>query len=281
MVSQRYARNGSDVEIVEDGVENADKLDRVDKVAFASSMMNGFRVIEAFSIERPVLGVTEIAEAIGMHKSTVSRTLNTLREAGYVERDPDTGRFQLGLGVISLAGPILAHLDVRKAALPILSEVTDLTSETTALTVWSIDEAIVVEQVTSPRQVMQRASIGTRYHRFESSSVRVFLAHLPEKKAKDVYRANIRRRSSERISIATLTTELARIREQGFAINDGLTSAEEAGISAPVRDFRGSIVGCITLSAPRFRVDADRLPVLTDHIVSAAAALSRRLGFHE
>lgn len=277
MSSARYAKNGSgSAEDTDSGIDG-----KVDKPAFASSMMNGFRVIEAFSIEHPVLGVTEIAERVGMHKSTVSRTLTTLREAGYVERDPDSGRFRLGLGIISLAGPILAHLDVRRAALPILEDATEVTRETTALTVWNRDEAIVVEQVTSPRQVMQQASIGTRYHRFESSSVRVFLAYIPEHKAKDVYRTSIRRRSDTPISMNEFTDELALIRSQGYAINDGLTSAEETGISAPVHDFRGSVVGAITLSAPRFRINPDRLHYLAEQIVTSADSLSSRLGFHQ
>lgn len=269
MVRERSAQDGSSQEPADD---------KTDKTGFASSMMNGFRVIEAFSIERPVLGVTEIADKVGMHKSTVSRTLNTLREAGYVERDPETGRFQLGLGVITLAGPILAHLDVRKAALPVLEDVTDVTEETTALTVWSGDEAIVVEQVTSPRSVIQRASIGTRYHRFESSSVRMFLAMLPDAKAKEFFRTSMRRRSAHVSSMAEFVAELDLIRAQGYAVNDGLTSEDETGISAPVFDFRGTVIACITLSAPRFRVDADRVPLLAEQIVTAADALSRRLG---
>jgi DNA-binding IclR family transcriptional regulator len=63
-----------------------------------------------------VLGVTEIARRVGLHKSTVSCALATLEQAGLVERDAKRGRFQLGIGVIGLAGPLLANLDVRRVA---------------------------------------------------------------------------------------------------------------------------------------------------------------------
>ena len=146
----------------------------------AASLLNGLTVLEAFSVaKRSLLGVTEISELVGLHKSTVSRMLSGLDEAGYVQRDEDTGRYRLGLGMIGLAGPLLAELGVRRAALPHLEELTEATGETAAIAVWNGTNAIVVEQTASPHQVKHSAAIGTRYNKFASSSVRVFLAELP------------------------------------------------------------------------------------------------------
>ena len=65
----------------------------------AASLLNGLTVLEAFSVaKRSLLGVTEISELVGLHKSTVSRMLSGLDEAGYVQRDEETGRYRLGLG---------------------------------------------------------------------------------------------------------------------------------------------------------------------------------------
>ena len=144
----------------------------------AASLLNGLAVLEAFSVQNPVLGVTEVAQRVGLHKSTVSRILGGLTEAGYVQRDEETGRYRLGLGLLALSGPLLADLDVRRAAVPYLEQLTESTQETSAISVWNGHEAIVVEQVPSPYQVKHTATIGTRYNKFESSSVRVFLAEL-------------------------------------------------------------------------------------------------------
>src|SRR5699024_5800918 len=122
------------------------------------------------------LGVTEISAAVGLHKSTVSRMLTGLTEAGFVQRDADSGRYRLGFGVIGLAGPLLADLDVRRAALPFLEDMTKATFETSAIAVWNGTNAVVVEQIASPHQVKHSASIGTRYDKFASSSVRIFLS---------------------------------------------------------------------------------------------------------
>jgi DNA-binding IclR family transcriptional regulator len=244
----------------------------------AASLLNGLGVLEAFSIEKPVLGVTEIALKVGLHKSTVSRILTGLAGAGYVERDEDTGRFRLGLGLIGLSGPLLAELDVRRAAHADLEELTGLTGETSALAVWNGSEAIVVEQIPSPHQVKHTASIGTRYSRYESSSVRVFLAELPPDRAQQL----IENGTITHVANSALTGDcrqhLSQVREQGYAVNDGFTTFEEVGISAAVRDYRGVVVGCITASAPRSRTGPERIEILSRNVVDTARRVSARLG---
>lgn len=244
----------------------------------ASVLLNGLAVLEAFTIEEPVLGVTEIARRVGFHKSTVSRILATLEQAGYVEREAQGGRFRLGLGLIALTGPLLADLDVRRVAASSLQQLAGRTEETSALMVWNGHESVVVEQVMSPKQVKHTAAIGTRYNTYESASVQIFLADLP---AADVDRLLERRLivsshgDAEPIDHAI---DFAAIREQGYAVNDGRTSAEEVGIAAPVRDHRGDTVAAVLLSAPRFRVPPTLIEILARDVVACAAEVSARLG---
>jgi DNA-binding IclR family transcriptional regulator len=116
-------------------------------------IINVIEVLRCFTVERPLQGVTEIATKVGMHKSSVSRILATLEQADIVERDDGSRKFRLGLGLISVAGPLLANLDVRRIALPQMQELSASTGETIALVVWSGHEAVTVEQVPSPRQI--------------------------------------------------------------------------------------------------------------------------------
>lgn len=245
----------------------------------AASLLNGLAVLEAFSIDSPVLGVTEIANRVNLHKSTVSRILNGLTESGYIQRDEESGRFRLGLGLLMLSGPLLADLDVRRAALPYLEDLTAQTHETSAISVWNGKEAIVVEQVASPHQVKHSAAIGTRYARYESSSVRVLLAELsPAEAARLLSDGNITIDGDSRAP-HPVAPHLEQLRETGYAVNDGYTTDEEYGVSAPVRDYRGVIVGCVTVSAPRSRVyKLDSTAALAQAVKRAAKQISERLG---
>lgn len=244
----------------------------------AASLLNGLGVLEAFSVEKPVLGVTEIAQKVNLHKSTVSRILTGLAKAGYVERDEETGRFRLGLGLIGLAGPLLAELDVRRAAHADLEALTAITGETSALAVWNGVEAIVVEMIPSPHQVKHTAAIGTRYGQYESSSVRVFLAQLPFARVEQLLEAGQITRSPESGPDGGHRQHLAIVKEQDYAVNDGFTSFEEVGISAVVRDYRDEVLACITVKAPRSRTGPDRIAAHLDSVMAAARSVSARLG---
>jgi DNA-binding IclR family transcriptional regulator len=195
-----------------------------------------------------------------------------------VQRDDETGRFRLGLGLIALSGTLLAELDVRRVAYPELERLTEATLETSALAVWNGSEAVVVEQIPSPHQVKHTAAIGTRYSKFESSSVRVFLAALPGQKAASLLEQGLVALKPGSDLAADFADQLRKVREAGYAVNDGLTTPEEFGISAPVRDYKGAVVGCITASAPKSRVPDSVVDELAASVVAAAVAVSARLG---
>lgn len=246
----------------------------------ASALLRGLRVLEAFSIDKPLLGVTEIAQHVGLHKSTVSRILVTLEQGGYVERDADSGRFRLGLGLIALAGPLLADLDVRRAARPAaLEQLTARTGETSALVVWNGHQAVVIEQVPSPRQVKHTAALGTRHHTYQSASVQVFLAQLPAGAVQQLFEQRLIGGPCDAGPPDGLPGELDRVRDRGYAINDGQTSVEEVGIAAPVYDHRGAAVAAVLLSAPRYRVAAGMLDPLGKAVAGTAKEISGRLGY--
>lgn len=248
----------------------------------AASLLNGLNVLEAFTPAHPVLGVTEISERVGLHKSTVSRMLQGLSEAGYVQREETTGRYRLGLGLLGLAAPLLADLDVRRAALPHLENLTEVTGETSGLSLWNGTEAVVVEQVGSPHQVKHSAHIGTRYNRWASSSVRLFLSNMEINQVHAlVNEGNIIVSDRDRKDGGFDTPEdhLRQVREDNLAINDGQTTYEEFGVSTTIRDYRGRIAGCITVSAPRSRVQHLELKdLLVESVRAAASAVSARLG---
>jgi DNA-binding IclR family transcriptional regulator len=244
------------------------------------SLLNGIKVLEAFTIAEPVLGVNEIARRVQLHKSTVSRILGTLEQVQLVERDEQTSRFRLGLGVIGLAGPLLAHLDVRRIAYAELQELVSLTAETAALAVWSDHQTVIIDQVSSPRLVKHTTPLGARFNKASSASVQVFLAQSPMSVAQ-----RLRRDGAIEVGPATsdddLIEQLAAVRERGYAVNDGATDPEELSIAAPVFDHRQEVVAAILLSAPRARATEFLVNDWTKRVIATAETVSARLGAHQ
>lgn len=244
-----------------------------------AAMLNGLSILEAFSIQRPALGVTEISEIVGLHKSTVSRMLNGLAELGYVRREQSGGRYRLGLSVLELSAPLLADLDIRAAGLEHLERLTEITGETTALGVWGDGGTIVVEQVASPHQVRHTQPIGNRYNQWASSSVRVMLAHQPVKVVHQLIETGRILVPAGGISREDVEMELDNIRAHGYALNRGGTTPEEFGVSAVVFDLRGTATGCVILSAPTSRVEFQHSEEdLRQAVIQTAQDISARLG---
>ena len=244
----------------------------------ASVITNVLQVLRCFTAEAPLQGVTEISRQVGLHKSSVSRILATLEDERIVERDARTRKFRLGIGLIAIAGPLLAHLDVRRLAVDEMYELAAQSHETVALSLWDDWNAVTVEQITSPQLVKHTSVLGSRYASPRNATVQVFLAEhlrlhgeLP-----------MERYADETASCAAALPErIAEVAERGYAVNLGESSPEECGFSAPIRDHRGETCAALLIAAPRFRVtapDAERLGLLCR---DAAERISRRLGWSE
>lgn len=245
----------------------------------ASVVSHALRVLRCFSVDEPTLGVTEIAARVGLHKSTVSRLLATLEQENVVERDPQTRRYRLGLGLISVAGPLLAELDERRVAYPVLLELTEQTGETSALLVWNGDQAVCVEQIPSPRQIKHTTPLGTRYSTALSSSVQLFLAEQPPERVRALLLSGIvELPDPTEASIELYLESLRQVAEGGVALNYGKTSVEEVGVAAAVRDHRDQLVAAVMVAAPRYRVTPEQAELLADAAVAAAREVSQRLG---
>ena len=245
----------------------------------ASVIVNAVAVLRTFTADEPLLGVTEIANRVGLHKSTVSRILATFEQEHLVERDAETRRFRLGLGLIAVAGPLLAELEERRVAYPVLRELSEQTGETSALMVWSGDESICVEQIASHHQIKHTTPLGARYSDALSASVQVFLAQEPEARVRSLLSSGVITHPG--VDEPSLDAYVVRLQDglrRGWAINYGETSIDEVGLAAPVYDHRGEVVAAVLIPAPRFRVSQDRLQALGESCAAAAGKVTARLG---
>lgn len=245
----------------------------------ASVIVNAIAVLRSFTADEPMLGVTEIAGRVGLHKSTVSRILATFEQENLVERDIDSRRFRLGLGMIALAGPLLAELEERRVAYPVLRELTERTGETSALMVWNGSESMCVEQIASRHQVKHLAPLGARYNEAHSSSVQVFLASEDRERVRNLLRSGaVTLPGLDDTALEAYLHKLDECLGRGWAVNYGETSIDEVGVAAPVHDHRGDIVACVLIAAPKFRVSPDTLQSLGEACSAAARKVTQRLG---
>ena len=82
-----------------------------------SSVKKALELLDHFTVERPELGLAEISREVDAHKSSVFRVLTTLEAAGFLEKDPKSGKYRLGLKILDLAGRVWGRHDIRQLAL--------------------------------------------------------------------------------------------------------------------------------------------------------------------
>jgi IclR family KDG regulon transcriptional repressor len=218
-------------------------------------------VLDAFSPQTPELGVAELAERLGLPKSTVHRFLVNLEAGGLLERVPRTGRYRLGLRLLELGGVVVGQMSLLEEAPPVLRELAATTGEGAFLAVLEDGAALYLEARSSGPMVR----VGDRRPAVCSALGKALLAwRAPEE---------LGEATSER-----LAAELAGVRLRGFAVHDGELGVR--GLAAPVRDHTGLVVAAMGLEGPAARLTPGWTIALAPVLMEAARTLSRRLGAH-
>ncbi len=239
-------------------------------------------ILETLAGDDEPVRLVDLASRLGLHKSTVHRLVATLARRRYVERDRNTGHYRLGLKVFELGSWFFNRMELRQEARPHMQELVDQTLETAHLGVLDEGQVIYIEKVESPQRVRMYSELGKRAPAHCTGMGKVLLAHLPEEELDGL----ISLRGLKRFTSNTITDpeqlkdHLARVRAQGFAIDD--TEHEEAirCVAAPVRNYRNEVVAALSISGPASRLSRERLAQLADLVRAAALRISRRLGYN-
>jgi IclR family transcriptional regulator, acetate operon repressor len=229
---------------------------------------------------QPTLGVTEIAQELGLSKAVVYRLVTTLAAKGFVQVDHESRRYGLGPAVLSLGLAYLERIDIRRFALPLMRELSATTNETCTLSIRSGWTRVYVDQITPPREVKMSVQLGQPFPLHAGSSSKAFLAFLDEQEREEY----LAKAPLERLTEATivdakaLRAELSVIRKRGFARSFGERQSGAASVAAPARDHHGQPIASISVCGPteRFR---DHTDTAAELLLAATAELSRKLGY--
>ncbi len=242
------------------------------------SVRRAIALLRCFTVDEPELSITQLSHKLRVHKSTVSRILSTLRVEGLVDRNPDTGEYRLGLGLLELAGLVVLNADIRQVARPYLRQLSEATQETVNLAVLDGYESLNIEQaVPHHRRVTGFGWVGRKTPLHASSTGKVLLAYssvpLPELALTPFTQNTVTKPE-------TLQSELDKIRGCGYAT--GLEELEVGlnAVAAPVRDHSGEVIAAISVTGISPRLSEQRVhQEVAAQVISCAAQISEALGY--
>lgn len=225
-------------------------------------------------------GVTDIAEELGIHKSTVFRLLATLEARGLVEQDGERGRYRIGYTVVELAGGATKGNDLSLLSRPICRELAEAVGETVNVAVYDGEAIISIDQVIGNAAITSIDWVGKRTPLHATSAGKVFLAHKPQGEVAEILERPLEKFTPHTVTDpALLKEQLQAIRELGY----GAVSEEHeiglAALSAPIRSLDGQVIATVTVSGPTFRINDRTIPGLAEQLRAAGDKISWRKGY--
>lgn len=222
-------------------------------------------------------GVTELAQHLGLHKSTASRLLTTLQKRGLVQQDHDSGKYRLGLAMVRLGGHAEKMLDFHSLALPELASLARIVKETVTLGVLEGDSVMAVAWYDSSGMGRDRTGRNLPLH--ATAPGKVLLSSRPEREVIRLAKIGLTPYTSHTIvRVDLLLEEIARVRKRGFATAFGEHEPTVNAVAMPVFDQRGTVVAALEVRASGNRIPPSRVPALTERIRDAAALITEHIG---
>lgn len=236
---------------------------------FVQSLARGLAVIRAFDAEHPSLTLSEVSRRAEVSPAAARRFLRTLESLGYVRADDR--RFALTPRVLELGFSYLSALSLPETMQPHLERLSREVGESVSSAVLAGPEIVYVARVPTRRIMSIGITIGTRFPAAVTSMGRVLLAHLPERDVRALLAEHPPQPLTDRTTtdVETIIGELARVREQGWAIVDGELELGLRSVAVPVRGRDGSVVAAVNVSMSATRDSVDL--VHEDHLPRALA----------
>jgi len=224
--------------------------------------------------------LTALAEAEGVHKSTVLRHLRTLEETGFVHRDGEH-RYALGAGLFRLAQQALESFEVRVVAAPRLRALRDDTGQTVHLATYE-DGLVTYVDKFEPRSAAVRMSsrIGLTAPVHATAVGKVLLAGLDPAARQEAVRALPRPRLTPRTlgDADALLAEVEQVRVRGWAVDHAENETFINCVAAPVRGADGRVLAAVSLSVPDVLLPYERVLDLVPALLVAVDDVSRECG---
>lgn len=253
-----------------------------DPVAGTQSVRRAVAMLEAFTDDRPTWNVTDLAEYIGLNRTTTYRLLTALEGVEYVYRDPATDSYRLGSGLITLGGRAQRANTVRSVALAELSKLAEQTGETATLEIIQGREMVIIEEIPGEYVTSGSQHIGSRWPVYATSTGKAILAHLSQGELEAALEWPLLPLTEKTITSADDFREcLAEIRRTGYALAAEELELGFIAVGAPLLGANGRPVAAISLGGTLTRMTAERIPQFGLAVRGAAERISHRLGYRK
>lgn len=244
-----------------------------------SSVKKALQVLQAFSEDQTEWGVTELSLSLKSHKSSISRILITLQAQGFVEKNPQTGKYCLGFKVIELGQRALSRFELKEWAGPYLEELAGKTKEIIHLSLLDQNEIVYLDKKGKEQALTVATRIGGRNPAYCSAMGKVLLAALPPAELDRVLSLGPLQclTPSTITEIPSLKKELERVRKRGYAIDHEESFPGIRCVAAPIRNRRKEVIAAVSATVPKQRMGREKMAQIVQLVTRCAKEISENM----
>ncbi len=237
------------------------------------------KILDAFNEKGKELSSTQIYQALNLNKTTAFRILKILEDSNYLERSPHSLKYRLGFKLYCMGSLVEGLSEIQKIAHPFLVEMVKRCDETVHLAILSHGEALYLDKLEGQKALRIVSRVGMRLPAHCSGVGKILLAFVPEEELEQI----IAEKGLPRFTRNTITSgkslrgELAKVRKQGYAVDNEEIIAGAKCVAAPVRDSDGDVLAAISISVPKGRLSRSDFRRTLPLLIGTAGKISEAL----
>ena len=241
------------------------------------SLQKAMEVLECF-IQKQPLGVTEISEKLGLYKSNVHNILMTFTALGYLTQDDETGKFHLGVSVMTLSRAFREGLDITRVAVPFMREIANEAGELIYLTIPKDDSVIYLEGISPDHQRMVSKSVAGEDCKMYCTAVgKAMLASMPKEVEKCISGKLEAYTENTITDKKSLLEEIEKTRIRGYGIDDMEIMFGIKCVGVALLNHDGKVEGGLSISAPSLRMSDEKIELYANILKEYAAKIQKML----
>jgi len=239
-------------------------------------------ILDCFSFQNRALGLSDIVKITGLNKTTAKRLVSNLESRGYLQQDPQTKAYQLGMRLFELGGIVFSSFSLRRAAASPMTRLQSQTGATVLLGVHIDDQLVYIDKREGNGMLRISSDIGWRRPLHYGMLGMVLMANIDPKDAGKVLSEHPLQ-SHTPFSITdqdAFSLRLEQIRDQGYVMEKEEAVEGVMGIAAPIRDYTRQVTAALGIALPlgqrNLIEDQDRI---VDLVKKACETISSDLGY--
>jgi IclR family KDG regulon transcriptional repressor len=252
------------------------------KIRMTITLKKSLDIMELFVKAGVPLNVREISQHISLPESTLYRYIRTLLQRDFIEYDPSSQKYRLGMNVIRLGSTAAKQLEIHRCAYSLMEELARKAGETVLLILRKGMHAIVVEVVDSGRAGIKLAvNRGDILPLHSCALTRPLMAFLPDEEIDSILRANPPKQFTKYtiIDLLQIKKELKKACCQGYSYSDQEVTVGARGLGAPVWNYSRTVIGTLGLAGSIHNFQKGRIPSLLKLLLEATEQCSLKMGF--